>query len=107
ESNFLLITPPIAPNNHETALVPRIHPPAVTFIRLKLKIESDYMKAMKFIDDNPDYFSTPITRKIQTSLKNIKKYLIDGPNGSISASPTKTIWTANIAPKEGTYLQYK
>ncbi|KAJ3093257.1 hypothetical protein HK100_006732 [Physocladia obscura] len=62
---------------------------------------------MKFIDDNPDYFSAPITRKIRTSLKNVKKHLIDGRNGSISASLTKTIWTANIAPEKGIYLRYK
>ncbi|KAJ3018897.1 UNVERIFIED_CONTAM: hypothetical protein HDU68_010927 [Siphonaria sp. JEL0065] len=45
--------------------------------------------------------------EIRTSLANVKKYFNDGKNGSISASRTKTSWTANIAPMRGAHLQYK
>ncbi|KAJ3119459.1 hypothetical protein HK100_000307, partial [Physocladia obscura] len=85
----------------------QIHPPAVTFIGSKSKVEDDYQKAVEFLDRNPDFFSAVILRKIRTSLKNVKKYLIDGRNGSITVSQTKTIWTANIAPEKGAHLQYK
>ncbi|KAJ3018662.1 UNVERIFIED_CONTAM: hypothetical protein HDU68_011055, partial [Siphonaria sp. JEL0065] len=84
-----------------------IHPPAVTFIGSKSKVKDDYQKAVEFLDRNPDFFSAVILRKIRTSLKNIKKYLIDGRNGSMAVSETKTIWTANVAPRKGTHLQYK
>ncbi|KAJ3143189.1 hypothetical protein HK100_003867 [Physocladia obscura] len=62
----------------------QIHPPAVTFIGSKLKIESDYMKAMKFIDDNPDYFSAPITRKA-LALDKKNRPLIEALNSEFAS----------------------
>ncbi|KAJ3107519.1 hypothetical protein HK100_003572 [Physocladia obscura] len=75
---------------------PMVQPPNITFIGSKVKIQRDFDQAVAFINQHPNYFPPKHIKKIKTSLKHVKKVLLEA-NGTISSSKTKSIWTHKIS----------